>query len=1228
MIILLTVLLSMVGTKASSHDIEVVNADGVTIYYNYNYNGIRELEVTYDVNENGYYDDDGNWVEDYEQRPYSGHVAIPSTVTYWGTTYTVTRIGDSAFLYCVDLTSVTIPFSVTSIGDFAFYNCSDLESVIIPSGVTSIGEQAFGSDSDEYGHGRLASVTVEMETPAEIYSSTFPNRTYMTLYVPKGCKAAYETADYWNEFKEIIEIAYIDFADANVKAICVSEWDTDGNGKLSDVEAAQVYSIGSGIFSNNKSITSFDELQYFTGLWSIGSYAFEGCSGLKSVTIPSSVTSIGISAFKDCKSLKAVNYNATNCTEMGSQYSFVFGGCSSFTTLKIGENVQTIPSYAFYGCSGLTSLTIPNNVTSIGGAAFYGCSGLTSLTIPSNVTSIGNGAFYNCSGLTSVNISDLAAWCKIGFTSPSDNPLYYAHHLFLNGEEIKDLAIPSNVEEIKNNAFSGCTGLTSLNIPSSVISIGGFGYNGGNAFYGCSNLATITVDENNSKYDSRDDCNAIIEKESNRLIYGCKNTVVPTSVTSIDKYAFRGCSTLSSIYIPGSIKPLSFDFEGCTSLTSITVGEGAEEIPNSGLCYLNNVTITLPNSLTKIGSQAFSSCSGCTVIIGTGIQQLDDSFYDTNDMTIYIHAFKRPQTHYHSFYMAHNCKSYVPFGRGDAYRSGSSLEGGSYWCSVSEMPYPALTIGSSGYATYCSNKALDFSQVEGVKAYVATDFIASSNTLILTRVMKTPAGEGIIVVGNPGTYDIPECTTDITYTNLLNGMSYPDYVEPTDGDYTNLLFTDCNAEMSFQPMEDATPFFAGTAYLHLPSDCLPTDVLIVEMQDEEDFVAPEYAVACRSGNGALPISMNNTAQVIGFQFDLQLPEGVTIATNSNGKFVASFTDRASDHSLSIRKVGDNLYRFVSVSMNNNAFSGTEGTLLNVKLKIEESVAIGDYEVIVKNTELTVADQSMIHPLNNSATLTVKNADPGDANGDMTVSVTDVGCAINYILEQVPEVFIFDAADMNGDKNVSVTDVSMIINLILNEGSATSRLLQRRIVENAHLTLEPTNSGYQLHLDDMDAFIGFQMDLQLADGATINGMQLRGSDDHLLAYRKLGNGVWRVICYSPTNSTFVANDADLLDISTTGDIAISDIRLTTNGFDELRSADLVGTATGIANVEQNMSISVQGRTLSITSERETTLPLYSIDGRIYRNLHLRRGQNTFDGLSAGIYMINNRKVILK
>ncbi len=149
------------------------------------------------------------------------------------------------------------------------------------------------------------------------------------------------------------------------------------------------------------------------------------------------------------------------------------------------DSVTSIGDRAFMACSGLTSVTIPDSVTSIGRSAFSGCSGLTSVTIGSGVTSIGQEAFSGCSGLTRVDITDLAAWCKIDFGNAYANPLSYAHHLYLDGEEVTTLTIPNDVTEIQYNAFSYCDGLTSVTIPDSVTSIEQY------AFWSCTKLTDI-----------------------------------------------------------------------------------------------------------------------------------------------------------------------------------------------------------------------------------------------------------------------------------------------------------------------------------------------------------------------------------------------------------------------------------------------------------------------------------------------------------------------------------------------------------------------------------------------------------------------------------------------------------------------------------------------------------------------------------------------------------------
>jgi hypothetical protein len=190
----------------------------------------------------------------------------------------------------------------------------------------------------------------------------------------------------------------------------------------------------------------YDSSRRYTSNDKLGDYAFYGCSGLTSLTIPSSVTSIGGDAFRDCSGLTSLTI-PSSVTSIGS---YAFCDCSGLTSLTIPSSVTSIGNAAFYDCSSLTSLTIPSSVTSIGNVAFYDCSSLTSLTIPSSVTSIGEAAFSGCSGLTS-------------------------------------LTIPSGVTSIGEAAFSGCSGLTSLTIPSSVTSIGNY------AFKGCSGLTSIYV---------------------------------------------------------------------------------------------------------------------------------------------------------------------------------------------------------------------------------------------------------------------------------------------------------------------------------------------------------------------------------------------------------------------------------------------------------------------------------------------------------------------------------------------------------------------------------------------------------------------------------------------------------------------------------------------------------------------------------------------------------------
>lgn len=251
-----------------------------------------------------------------------------------------------------------------------------------------------------------------------------------------------------------------------------------------------------------------------------------------------------------------------------------FSGKSSTPWYEFSENIQnvtihdgvtTIGNCAFYGCYNMESIDIPNSIINIGNWSFMYCRSLSNIEMPDNVVCIGAQAFYLCRGLKTIKISN-------GITT-------IGNWAFGSCESLEFIEIPDNVKTIGGEAFRNCSKLTTVTIPKNVSSIGdmSFGF--------CASLSALIVEEGNSVYDSRNNCNAIIETATNELIQGCNGTTIPKGITKIKSHAFIG-SGISSVTIPNSITTISYEaFKYCNELTTVVVGSGITTIGESNVGY-------------------------------------------------------------------------------------------------------------------------------------------------------------------------------------------------------------------------------------------------------------------------------------------------------------------------------------------------------------------------------------------------------------------------------------------------------------------------------------------------------------------------------------------------------------------------------------------------------------------------------------------------------------------
>ena len=481
------------------------------------------------------------------------------------------------FLYFNLITNASISNGVTSIGDYAFYSCGSLTNVSIPDSITSIGSYAFAHAEC------LANVTI----PSNVTSI--------------GQEA------FWN-CKSLTEITI----PAATSRIGDGVFDGCDSLQTITVESGNTsYCSESGVFFNADKTKllkypakkTASEYHVPDSVTSIAEYAFSFSEYLTKLVIPSTATNIGMAAFSYCTNLTSAGPIGSGChIEFGWTTEIprnAFHYCNNLTSVSFPDSVTTIESFAFADCSSLPSITLPNGVTSIGFRAFEFCSNLTEITMPNSLTEVSDCAFWGCSALTSV-------------------------------------MFPEGVTSIGGSAFSNCSGLTSVAIPQTVIYIG-YG-----AFESCTSLKAITVEPANTSYCSED--GILFNSEKTKLIqYPSGRTetsyAIPNTVTSMERYAFSGCSNLLNITIPENLKNFSYGtFSGCTNLTSAgPIGSGCSIeyewfylIPSEAFSSSNLTSIILSSDIHRIGTNAFENCDSLTTVYyrGNAVNPWDDIYVE------------------------------------------------------------------------------------------------------------------------------------------------------------------------------------------------------------------------------------------------------------------------------------------------------------------------------------------------------------------------------------------------------------------------------------------------------------------------------------------------------------------------------------------------------------------------------------------------------------------------
>lgn len=437
----------------------------------------------------------------------------------------VTIIGEESFKGILGNSNIVIPNGVEQIGLSAFEGMYNLTSVSLPNTLKVIGQTAFFDCMD------LSVITLP-DSLEEIGDNAFGYTNISSVWIPENVRKLNGSVFEKSTPEE--------FGSSNLIPVTVS---VSSKNKFLDsrdncngiIETA----TGTLLWGNSKTVIP-------SGVKIIGEYAFSGAE-FKQFVVPSNVTEIGRGAFSGCSYLEQI-YMSDNVISIGDS---AFTRCSLLTYISFSKNIKNLGEYAFSECSSLSEITLPDSITSLGCSVFEWCENLQRIYLPENITVLPDYMFVSCHNITEINIPSKVTTigeCAFGFCV-----------------KLNKIVLPDSLKKIGKEAFEE-TDITAITIPRNVQDIGT------GIVADCDKLTKIVVNSGNKYYDSRNNCNAIIDKEEKTLIAGCRSTIIPSDIKIIGEYAFYYCEGLSSITIPENIESIYDNAFGyCINLKKIVI---------------------------------------------------------------------------------------------------------------------------------------------------------------------------------------------------------------------------------------------------------------------------------------------------------------------------------------------------------------------------------------------------------------------------------------------------------------------------------------------------------------------------------------------------------------------------------------------------------------------------------------------------------------------------------